>query len=90
MISSSSSVARSSIRQRGSGEQPVCFLEVIAQPLGDRSATILGLSERSPVTELSEYLRHVAGAIVGSALVGGIENGDSPSTFLNSLLGKRK
>jgi len=48
-----------------------------------------GFGIRGPA-DVSNVGRHAAGAIVGSALVEVIENGDSPSTFLNSLLGKRK
>jgi tryptophan synthase alpha chain len=48
-----------------------------------------GFGIRGPA-DVRDVGRHVAGAIVGSALVEVIENGDSPSAFLNSLLGKRK
>ena len=46
-----------------------------------------GIRGRADVANVG---RHAAGAIVGSALVEVIENGDSPAAFLKDLLGKRK
>ncbi len=44
-----------------------------------------GIRARSDVENVG---RHAAGAIVGSALVEVIENGDSPAAFLHGLVGK--
>jgi len=48
-----------------------------------------GFGIRGPA-DVANVGRHAAGAIVGSALVEVIENGDSPAAFLKDLLGKRK
>ncbi len=48
-----------------------------------------GFGIRGP-SDVADVGRHAAGAIVGSALVEVIENGDSPAAFLKALLGKRK
>jgi len=47
-----------------------------------------GFGIRGPA-DVANVGRHAAGAIVGSALVEVIENGDDPTAFLKDLLGKR-
>ncbi len=48
-----------------------------------------GFGIRGP-SDVADVGRHAAGAIVGSALVEVIENGDDPAAFLKDLLGKSK